>query len=55
MMASYLTAHGDTKESVIFAFHVRCGSIDLSSFHFVKLHGGIYVCTDMLKLNFYIR
>ena len=55
MMASYLTAHGDTKESVIFAFHVRCGSIDLSSFHFVKLHGGIYVYTDMLKLNFYIR
>ena len=43
MMASYLTAHGDTKESVIFAFHVRCGSIDLLSFHFVKLHGGIYV------------
>ena len=44
MMASYLTAHGDTKESVIFAFHVRCGSINLSSFHFVKLHDGIIIC-----------
>ena len=43
-MASYLTAHGDTKESVIFAFPVRCGSINLSSFHFVKLHGGIIIC-----------
>ena len=30
-MDSYLTAHGGTKESVIYAFHVRCGGISNSN------------------------